>query len=63
MKSEAFFHSGAKALARVLPHGRYRSLEGRNHAAVKIAPRAIAAAVSDFFRDGEPGPCPEGTGI
>lgn len=60
-KSEPFFHNGAKALARLLPHGHYRSLEGRNHAAVMMAPKAIAAAVSEFIR-GPEGPRSGGTG-
>ena len=49
-KSEPFFHSGAKALAALLPHAQYRSLEGRDHSAILMAPKAIAAAVTEFFR-------------
>jgi pimeloyl-ACP methyl ester carboxylesterase len=47
-KSEAFFHAGAKALAGLLPNAQYRSLEGRDHSAVMMAPKDIAAAVTGF---------------
>jgi pimeloyl-ACP methyl ester carboxylesterase len=48
-KSEVFFHNGAKALAGILPNAQYRSLEGRDHSAVLLAPQAIATAVEQFF--------------
>jgi len=48
-ESEAFFHSGAKALTETLPLAQYRSLEGRNHAAVLMAPQAIPDAAEQFF--------------
>ena len=48
-KSEAFFHSGAKALRNVLPQAEYRALEGRDHGAVMMAPDAIATAVEEFL--------------
>lgn len=51
-KSEAFFHTGAKALAETLPDARYRSLEGGNHGAVLVAPKAIAVAAEQFFLNG-----------
>ena len=47
-KSEPFFHSGARALAGLLPDARYQALEGRDHAAILMAPKAIAAAVEQF---------------
>jgi pimeloyl-ACP methyl ester carboxylesterase len=50
-ESEPFFHSGAKALTEMLPNAQYRSMEGRNHAAVVIAPKALADAVGQFFLD------------
>jgi pimeloyl-ACP methyl ester carboxylesterase len=50
-KSEAFFHIGAKALTEMLPNAQYRSLEKRDHSAVLMAPKAIAAAVEQFFLD------------
>jgi pimeloyl-ACP methyl ester carboxylesterase len=50
-KSEAFFHTGAKALTEMLPNAQYRSLEKRDHSAVLMAPKAIAAAVEQFFLD------------
>ncbi|MCI0576976.1 MAG: alpha/beta hydrolase [Chloroflexi bacterium] len=49
-KSETFFHTGAKALAGLLPNAQYRSLAGGNHGSVVMAPKAIAAAVSEFFK-------------
>jgi len=48
-QSEPFFHLGAKALTETLPIAQYRSLEGRNHAAVLMAPKAIADAMQQFF--------------
>ena len=48
-KSETFFHTGAKALAELLPHAQYRSLAGRGHEAVLMAPKDIAAAIHGFF--------------
>jgi pimeloyl-ACP methyl ester carboxylesterase len=52
-RSEAYFHSGAKALADLLPDAEYRPLEGRDHSAVLMAPRAIAAAAGEFFLNGK----------
>jgi hypothetical protein len=52
VKSEPFFHNGAKALAAMLSHAQYRSLEGRNHAAVLMAPQALADAAGECFLDG-----------
>jgi len=48
-KSEAFFHSGAKALTARLPAVEYRSLDGLDHSAVLMAPEALAAAIRQFF--------------
>jgi pimeloyl-ACP methyl ester carboxylesterase len=50
-KSEAFFHSGAKALTEILPNAQYRSLQGQSHSAVLMAPKAIADAMEQFFLD------------
>jgi hypothetical protein len=43
--------SGAKALTEMLPRAQYRSLEGLNHAAIVIAPKALADAMEQFFLD------------
>jgi len=48
-RSEAFFHHGAEALAAILPHAQYRSLEGRDHSAVLLAPQALASVAEPFF--------------
>lgn len=48
-KSEAFFHSGARSLANLLPDAQYRSLEGRDHSAVVMASKAVADEVEQFF--------------
>jgi hypothetical protein len=48
-KSEPFFHSGAKALSRVLPSAEYRSLEGLDHSSPLMAAERLAAAVRRFF--------------
>jgi len=44
-----FFHNGAKALTETLPTAQYRSLEGRDHSAILMAPKAMANAVQEFF--------------
>ena len=51
-KSEAFFHSGAKALAGILTAGEYRSLNGLDHSAILMAPQALAAAIRQYFVNG-----------
>ena len=48
-KSEPFLHTGARALAEVLPHAAHGTLKGANHSAVVAAPKALAAALSAFF--------------
>lgn len=48
-KSEPFFHNGAKAVAGMLPHAQYRSLEGLDHSAVLMAPQALATEIERFF--------------
>jgi len=49
-RSEPFFHSGAKSLARILRNAQYRPLEGRDHSAVLMAPQDLAAAIKEYFR-------------
>jgi pimeloyl-ACP methyl ester carboxylesterase len=51
-RSEAFFHSGAKELVRVLPDGHYASLDGGNHGALLLAPKVLAHAVQRFLQSG-----------
>ncbi|MBI5122497.1 alpha/beta hydrolase [Candidatus Roizmanbacteria bacterium] len=48
-RSEAFFHSGAKALVELLPSVKYKSLEGGSHASVLMMPKLLAIAISTFF--------------
>jgi len=48
-RSEAFFHSGAKDLAGILPDAQYSSLPGGSHGALLITPKALATAVEQFF--------------
>jgi pimeloyl-ACP methyl ester carboxylesterase len=50
-ESEAFFHSGAKALVEILPNAQYHSLEGCSHSAVLMAPQVMAIEVEHFFLD------------
>lgn len=45
-KSDEFFHSGAKALAAILPDAHVRVLEGQDHA---VAPTALAPLLHDFL--------------
>jgi pimeloyl-ACP methyl ester carboxylesterase len=46
--SEPFFHSGAKALADLLPNTQYRVLEGQDHA---VAPSALAPVLIEFYKN------------
>jgi pimeloyl-ACP methyl ester carboxylesterase len=48
-KSEAFFHSGARALADMLPNAEHRILKGQHHGSVVMAPKAIASELVGFF--------------
>ena len=48
-RSEAFFHSGGKAIARVLPHAECRSLPGGTHGALLFSVKALATEVERFF--------------
>ena len=48
-ESEPFFHSGAQAIARLLPNAEHRIVEGQSHA---VTPAAIAALMTDFFQIG-----------
>jgi pimeloyl-ACP methyl ester carboxylesterase len=52
-RSEVFFHHGAQALAGILANAQYRSLEGRDHSAVLLAPEALASAAAGFFLAGD----------
>lgn|SRR5581483_10342578 len=48
-KSEAFFHSGAEGLVKILPTAEYESLAGLNHGALLLAPKALAKDVQGFL--------------
>jgi len=48
-KSEAFFHSGAKALVALLPGVTYKSLDDLDHSAVLMAPQVLANSLRRFF--------------
>jgi pimeloyl-ACP methyl ester carboxylesterase len=52
-RSEAFFHSGAKAVVNLLPNAQYRSLEGGNHGSVLLSSKAVASEVEHFFLSGD----------
>lgn len=52
-RSEAFFHSGAKAFTGLLPNAKYRSLNGGNHGSVLLSSKAIATEVEQFFLTGD----------
>ncbi len=45
-KSEAFFHSAAQTLVKILPQARRRVLEGQDHA---VASAALAPVLIEFF--------------
>jgi pimeloyl-ACP methyl ester carboxylesterase len=51
-RSEPFFHHGAQALAGMLPHAKYITLQGQDHSAVLMAPKELAAVAGEFFRAG-----------
>ena len=46
--SEPFFHTGAAALADLLPRAAVETLPGQDHAAFWLAPEAVVAAVTAF---------------
>ncbi|MEZ0092253.1 alpha/beta fold hydrolase [Streptacidiphilus sp. EB129] len=48
-RSGAFFHSGADALAGVLPEASHQILRGQSHAAVVMRPQSIAPLLVAFF--------------
>jgi pimeloyl-ACP methyl ester carboxylesterase len=45
--SEAFFHSGADALAKVLKNATRKTLEGQTH---EVAPEAIVPVLEEYFK-------------
>lgn len=49
-RSEPFFHSGAKALAAILPRAQYKSLEGLDHSAVLFSAEPLADSIVQSFR-------------
>ncbi len=49
-RSEPFFHTGAKALAELVPSVEYVSLEGGHHGSAVMSPTGIAAAIASAFR-------------
>jgi pimeloyl-ACP methyl ester carboxylesterase len=49
-KSEAFFHSGARALVGILPHARHKILKGQHHGSVVTAPEVLADEMLEFYR-------------
>jgi len=49
-KSEPFFHNGAKALAAILPNGRYDVLAGKSHSAILMATKELAEAAGEFYQ-------------
>lgn len=51
-KSEAFFHSGAAALAGLMPRGEHRVLAGADHSSVVMNPAVVAAALIGFLPAG-----------
>ena len=49
-KSEPFFHTGAKALADLLPDAQHRIMERQHHGSVVMAPKPFSEAVTAFFQ-------------
>lgn len=49
-KSEAFFHTGARALASVLPNTQHQILKGQHHGSVVMAPKAFVDVLVEFFK-------------
>jgi pimeloyl-ACP methyl ester carboxylesterase len=54
-RSAGWMHSGARALAKVLPRAEYRALEGQNH---DVDAKALAPLLDEFFGGRETGPAP-----
>lgn len=50
-KSEAFFHSGAKALAGMLANAEHHILKGQHHGSVVMAPKVIASELVEFLKE------------
>ena len=48
-RSEPFFHTGAKALAELLPTIEYVPLEGGHHGSAVMSPAGIAAEIVRRF--------------
>lgn len=44
-----FFHSGARALTEVLPHSKYKTLDGSSHGSVVLGLKPMAASMAQFF--------------
>lgn len=49
-KSEAFFHTGAKALAELLPDAQHRILKDQHHGSVVMSPNVVASEITQFFK-------------
>jgi len=48
-KSATFFHTGAQAIADLLPNAEYRVLEGGDHGTPMMSPKNLAPEVAGFF--------------
>ncbi|HLO31022.1 MAG TPA: alpha/beta hydrolase [Anaerolineales bacterium] len=46
-KSDSSAHATAKALAKAMPHAKYRAVEGQAH---EVAPEALAPVLIEFFK-------------
>jgi pimeloyl-ACP methyl ester carboxylesterase len=49
-KSEAFFHSGAKALAGMLAHAEHRMIPRQHHGSVAMASQSIVETLVNFWK-------------
>jgi len=49
-KSEAFFHTGGDALAKVLPNAQHRILKDQHHGSVVMSPNVVASEITQFFK-------------
>jgi len=49
-KSEAFFHTGGDALAKLLPNAKHRILKDQHHGSVVMSPNVVASEMTQFFK-------------
>jgi pimeloyl-ACP methyl ester carboxylesterase len=49
-RSDAFLRNAAKALAKIIPNAKHRTLEGQDHSVAFMAPQALVPVLVEFFQ-------------